>query len=56
MCRFKKILSFSVKESRIRVNSCRVALHAGGQVLDVAVVLILVADLVVEQVHVRGPS
>ena len=36
------------------MNACRVSLHAGGQVLKVTVVPVLVADLVVEEVHVRG--
>ena len=36
------------------MNACRVALHAGGQILKVTVVPVLVADLVVEEVHVRG--
>ena len=35
------------------MNACRVALHARGQVLNVPVVSIRVADLVVEGVHVR---
>ena len=37
------------------MNACRVALHTGGQVLNVAVVQVLVADLMVEEAHVRGP-
>ena len=35
--------------------SCRVALDAGGQVLEVAVVPVPVPHLVVEEEHVRRP-
>ena len=38
------------------MDSGRVALDAGGQVLEVAVAPVLVAHLVVEQVHVRRAS
>ena len=38
------------------MDSGRVALDAGGQVLEVAVVPVLVSHLVVEEVHVRRAS
>ena len=38
------------------MDSGRVALDAGGQVLEVAVAPVLVSHLVVEQVHVRRAS
>ena len=37
------------------MDSGSVALDAGGQVLEVAVVPVLVSHLVVEEVHVRRP-
>ena len=38
------------------MDSGRVALDAGGQVLEVAVAPVLVSHLVVEEVHVRRAS